>query len=91
MAPNLNGPPTIILIHPGGPFKWPQFKWAFNNNIDPGGPGLLNLIFANQLRMPRTIIFKWPQFKLAPNNNIVSKGPDPFNLMSANQFKRTSA
>ena len=33
---NLNGPPTII------------FKWDHNNNIDPGGPGPLNLIFANQ-------------------------------------------
>ena len=31
--------------------KSPQFKWASNNNIDPGGPGPLNLIFANQ--------FKW--------------------------------
>ena len=30
---------------------------ASNNNIDPGGPGPLNLIFANQ--------FKW-----APYNNI---------------------
>ena len=34
-----------------------QFKWAPNNSIDPGGPGLFNLIFANQ--------FKW-----APYNNI---------------------
>ena len=33
------------------------FKWAPNNNIDPGGPGLLNLMFANQ--------FKW-----APCKNI---------------------
>ena len=45
-----------------------------NNNIDSGGPGPLNLIFANQ--------FKW-----APNN-IVPGGPGPFNLMFANQFKR---
>ena len=35
----------------------PQFKWAPNNNIDPGGPGTLKLIFANQ-------------FKNAPYNNI---------------------
>ena len=34
-----------------------QFKWASYNNIDPRGPGPLNLIFANQ--------FKW-----APYNNI---------------------
>ena len=44
-----------------------------NNNIDPGGPGPLNLIFTNQ--------FKW-----APNNDIVPGGP--LNLMFANQFKR---
>ena len=30
---------------------------VINNNIDPGGPGPLNLIFSHQ--------FKW-----APNNNI---------------------
>ena len=36
MAPNLNGPPTIV------------FKWDPNNNIDPGGPGPFNLNFANQ-------------------------------------------
>ena len=35
----------------------PQFKWAPNNTTDPGGPGPLNFIFANQ--------FKW-----APYNNI---------------------
>ena len=35
----------------------PELKWAPNNNIDPGGPGCLNLMFANQ--------FKW-----APYNNI---------------------
>ena len=28
-----------------------QFKWAPNNNIDPGAQGPLNLIFAKQ--------FKW--------------------------------
>ena len=52
-----------------------QFKWAPQNNIDPGGPGLLNLIFANQ--------FEW-----APNNNSDPGGPNPFNLMFVNQFKR---
>ena len=35
----------------------PQFKWAPNNNNDPGGPGPFNLIFANQ-------------FKNTPCNNI---------------------
>ena len=25
----------------------PQFNWAPQNNIDPGAPGPLNLIFAN--------------------------------------------
>ena len=38
----------------------PQFKWAPNNNIDPGGPGHLNLIFLTNLKMPPTTIFKWP-------------------------------
>ena len=28
----------------------PQYKWAPNNNIDPGGPAPFNLIFANQLK-----------------------------------------
>ena len=35
---NINGPPTII------------FKWAPNNNINPGGPEPLNLLFANQFK-----------------------------------------
>ena len=35
----------------------PQFKWSPNNNIDPGGPGPCNLMFANQ-------------FNSAPYNNI---------------------
>ena len=35
----------------------PQFKWAPNNNIDPGGPSPLNLMFAKQ-------------FKRAPYNDI---------------------
>ena len=30
----------------------PQFKWAPNSNIDPGGTGPLNLIFANQFKCP---------------------------------------
>ena len=33
---------------------------VINNNIDPGGPGPLNLILANQLKWAPTIIFKWP-------------------------------
>ena len=28
----------------------PQFKWAPNNNIDPGGPSPFNLMFANQFK-----------------------------------------
>ena len=55
MAPNLNGLPTIILIH-GAHLKGPQFKWAPNNNIDPGGPSSLNLIFSTNLNEPPTII-----------------------------------
>ena len=39
-----------------GPLQY-LFTWAPNNNIDPGGPVPLNIIFADQ--------FKW-----APNNNI---------------------
>ena len=51
MAPNLNGPPTTILIK-GARAPLIQFlptnlngpptiivKWAPNNNVDPGGPG----------------------------------------------------
>ena len=47
---------------------------APNNNIDPGGPGPFNLIFANQ--------FKW-----VPNNNIDPWATGPFSLVFANQFK----
>ena len=63
MAPNLDGPPTII---------------------DPGGPGPLKLMFANQFKMLPTILFKWPQLKWAPNNNIDPRGPRPLNLTFAN-------
>ena len=45
------------------PLQWylndPQFNWAPNNNIDPGGPSLRNLIFANQFKNAPTMIFKW--------------------------------
>ena len=51
-----------------------QFILAPNNNINPGGPGPFNLIFANQ--------FKW-----APNNNIDPESTGPLNLIFANQFK----
>ena len=34
----------------------PQIEWAPVNNIDPGGPGPLNLIFANQ--------FKWTPYNI---------------------------
>ena len=52
------GPPQYnfyqpILISP----QQYLFKWAPNNNIEPGGPGPLNVIF--------TTPFKW-----ALNNNI---------------------
>ena len=70
MAPNLNGPPKIIL------------KWAPNKNIDPGGSGLFNLIFVNQLYGSPAIISKW-----APINNVDPGGPVPLNLIFANQFK----
>ena len=62
MAPNLNRLPTIILIQgarsPSIQFlptnlEMPPtiiFKWAPNKNIDPRGPGLLNLMFANQFK-----------------------------------------
>ena len=36
-----------------GPLQYlngPQLKCPPNNNIDPGGPGLLNLMFANQFK-----------------------------------------
>ena len=46
--------PSIII------FECPQFKWAPNINIDPGGSGPLNLIFLTHLNGPLTIIFKWP-------------------------------
>ena len=36
---------TIILTQ-GAHLSGPQFKWATKNNIDPGGPGPLNLIFS---------------------------------------------
>ena len=47
---------------------------VINNNIDRGGPGSFNLIFANQ--------FKW-----APNNNFDSGGLGPLNLIFAKQLK----
>ena len=28
----------------------PQYNWAPNNNIDPGAPEPLNLMFANQFK-----------------------------------------
>ena len=61
----------------------PQFKCAPNNNIDPGGPGPLNSMFANQ--------FKWAPYNniyWAPDSNIDPGGPGPFYLFFANQFKR---
>ena len=60
---------------------------VINNNIDPGGPGPINLIFTHQFKWTPTITFKWPQFKWAPDNNIDPGGPGPPNLIFANQFK----
>ena len=45
LATNLKTPLSII-------FKRPQFKWARNNNIDPEGPGPLNLNFPSNLNAP---------------------------------------
>ena len=53
-----------------------------NNNIVPGGPGPLNLIFPTNLNVLPTIIFKW-----APNSNINPGESAPLNLIFANQFK----
>ena len=39
----------MILIQ-GAHLNGSQFQWAPNNNIDPGSPGLLNLIFASQYK-----------------------------------------
>ena len=39
----------MILIQ-GVHLNGPQFQWAPNNNIDSGGPGPLDLFFANQLK-----------------------------------------
>ena len=44
-----------------GPLQY-LFKWAPKSNIDPGGPGPLNIIFANQ--------FKWATYNniyMVPN------------------------
>ena len=72
MVLNLNGSHTIILIqrdHLNGPI----LNAPPNNNIDPGGPGALNLIFANQFKNAPTKIFKCPQFKL-PSTIILLQG-----------------
>ena len=50
MALNSNGPPTLILIQRAY-LNGPQFKRALKNNINPEGPGPINLILPNQ--------FKW--------------------------------
>ena len=55
---------------------------VINNNIDPGGLGPFNLIFANQLKWASTIIFKW-----SPYNNIDLGSPGPLNLFLASQLK----
>ena len=47
-----------------------------NNNIDPGIPGPLNLIFANK--------FKW-----ATNNNIDPGSLGPFNIVLPNNLNGT--
>ena len=73
---NLNGPPTII------------FKWTFNNNFNPVGPGFLSLILPTNLNRPPRMIFKWaPNFNGLPTI-ILIQGPGTLNLMFAKQFKR---
>ena len=47
-----------------------QFKWAANDNIDPGSPGPFSLIFAKNSNGAPTIIFTW-----APSNDIDRGGP----------------
>ena len=39
---------------------------VIKNNIDPGGPGPLNLIFPTNFNEPPTIIFKWPSIEMGP-------------------------
>ena len=58
---------------------------AHNNNIGLGGPGPLNLIFANQFKnAPYNNILMARNLNGPPNNNIVLGGSGPFNLMFAN-------
>ena len=47
------------------------------NNTDPGGPGPLNFIFANQFKWAPTTTLNVSQFKWAPNNNIDPAGQGP--------------
>ena len=100
MAPNLNRPPTIILIQGArapsiyflptnlnGP-PTIIFKWAPYNSIDSGDPGPFNLIFANQFKSaPYNHIKMVTNLNAPPSNNIDPGGPGFFNLMFANQFK----
>ena len=60
----------------------PEFKCT-TNKIDPGGPSSFNLIFANQFKMPSTVIFKW-----AHNNNIDPGGLGPLNLIFPTYLNR---
>ena len=50
-----------------------RIQQVINNNIDPGGPDPLNLIFAN--------LFKWAPYNniwMAPYNHIDLGDPGPF-------------
>ena len=51
-------------------FNDPQFKWAPNNDIDPGSLGLHNLIFDNQ--------FKWaPNLNWLPTTILIQRARAP--------------
>ena len=64
----------------------PNLNGHPNNNIDPGGPSPLNLIFAYQLKTPLTMIFKW-----SPNNNIDPGDLSPLNLIFPTNLNGLSA
>ena len=71
MTPNLNKPPTIILIQGAqGPFNLifaNQFKWTPNNNIDPGGPSPSIWFLPTNLNGPlQQYLVTWLPIHLSP-------------------------
>ena len=52
------------------PFQFLFASWrttvTSNNNIDPGGQGLFNLIFANQFKWALYNKIKWPLIQMGP-------------------------